>query len=137
MDTHINTKDAETEAKALNDSATGSMSTDDGLLQQLGHVSELRREFSSGLWDPSVFVSWGPGRHYPMWLQLRLPMVELLFCSITSLSPTAFKALDRLLTMAITISIISFVGTIAVASSLSKIALYILLQEVYEHLLPS
>ena len=46
MDTHINTKDAEMEAKAVNDSATGSMSIDDELLQQLGHVSELRREFS-------------------------------------------------------------------------------------------
>ena len=76
----------------------------------------------SGLWDHSAFVSWGPGRHYPVWLQLPLPMVELLVCSIISLSPTAFKTLDRLLTMAITISIISFVGTIAVASSLSEIA---------------
>ena len=49
-------------------------------------------------------------------------MVELLVCSIISLSPTAFKAIDKLLTMAITNSIISFVGTIAVASSLSEIA---------------
>ena len=49
-------------------------------------------------------------------------MVELLVCSIISLSPTAFKAIDRLLIIVITNSIISFVGTIAVASSLSEIA---------------
>ena len=49
-------------------------------------------------------------------------MVELHVCSIISLSPIAFIALDRLLTMAITNSIISFMGTIAVASSLSEIA---------------
>ena len=49
-------------------------------------------------------------------------MVELLVCSTISSSPTAFKVIDKLLTMAITNSIISFVGTIAVASSLSEIA---------------
>ena len=49
-------------------------------------------------------------------------MVELLVCSIISLSPSACKVIDKLLTMAITNSIISFVGTIAVASSLSEIA---------------
>ena len=49
-------------------------------------------------------------------------MAELIVCSTISLFLTAFKALDRLLTMAITNSIISFVGTIAVASSLSEIA---------------
>ena len=57
-----------------------------------------------------------------MWLQLPLPMVELPAYSTISLSPVAFKTLERLLTMAITNSIISFVGTIAVASSLSEIA---------------
>ena len=40
---------------------------------------------------------------------------------LVSLQPL-FIALDRLLTMAIMNSIISFVGTIAVASSLSEIA---------------
>ena len=49
-------------------------------------------------------------------------MVELHVCSIISSSPIAFKAIDELLTIAITNSIISFVGTIAVASSLSEIA---------------
>lgn len=57
-----------------------------------------------------------------MWLQLPLPMVELLVSTTISSSPTAFKALDRLLTVVITNSIISFVGTIAVASSLSELA---------------
>ena len=49
-------------------------------------------------------------------------MVELLVCSIISSSQTLFKVTDSLLTVAITNSIISFVGTIAVASSLSEIA---------------
>lgn len=57
-----------------------------------------------------------------MWLQLPLPMVELLVSTTISSSPTAFKTLDRLLTVVITNSIISFVGTIAVASSLSELA---------------
>ena len=34
------------EVKVVNDSATRSKSLVDELLQQLGHVSELRREFS-------------------------------------------------------------------------------------------
>jgi choline transport protein len=46
MDTHTNTKDAEMEVKGVNDGANRTMSVDDELLQQLGHVQELRREFS-------------------------------------------------------------------------------------------
>ena len=46
MNTHTHTKDAEMEAKVVSDGATRSMSIDDELLEQLGHVSELRREFS-------------------------------------------------------------------------------------------
>ena len=49
-------------------------------------------------------------------------MVELLVCSTISMSSPAFEVIDKLLTMGITNSIISFVGTIAVASSLSEIA---------------
>ena len=39
MDTHTHTKDAEMEAKVVSDRATRSMSVDDELLEQLGHVS--------------------------------------------------------------------------------------------------
>ena len=46
MDTHTDTKDAEMEAKIVGNGAIRSMSVDDELLEQLGHVSELRREFS-------------------------------------------------------------------------------------------
>ena len=46
MDTHIHTKDADVEGKVASDGATRSMSVDDELLEQLGHVSELCREFS-------------------------------------------------------------------------------------------
>ena len=46
MDTHTDAKDAEMEAKIVSDGAIRSMSVDDELLGQLGHVSELRREFS-------------------------------------------------------------------------------------------
>ena len=46
MDAHSNTKDVEKEAKVVDDGVTRSMSIDDELLEQLGHVSELRREFS-------------------------------------------------------------------------------------------
>ena len=46
MDRNTNMKDAEKDAKTVQDGATRSMSVDDELLEQLGHVSELRREFS-------------------------------------------------------------------------------------------
>ena len=46
MDTHTIIKNVDMEAKAVNDGAPRSMSVDDELLEQLGHVSELRREFS-------------------------------------------------------------------------------------------
>ena len=46
MDIHTDAKDAEMEAKIVSDGAIRSMSVDDELLGQLGHVSELRREFS-------------------------------------------------------------------------------------------
>jgi choline transport protein len=46
MYTHTNTKDAEMEIKGINDSATRTTSVDDELLQRLGHVQELRRDFS-------------------------------------------------------------------------------------------
>lgn len=46
MDTHTETKDGEKEAKAVNDGVTRTMSVDDELLEQLGHMQELRREFS-------------------------------------------------------------------------------------------
>ena len=46
MDAQTNTKDLEMEAKVFSEGATRSMSVDDELLEQLGHVSELRREFS-------------------------------------------------------------------------------------------
>ena len=46
MDTNTNMKDAEKDAKVVKDGATRSMSIDDELLEQLGHVSGLRRKFS-------------------------------------------------------------------------------------------
>ena len=46
MDAQTKTKDLEMEAKVVSDGATRSMSVDDELLEQLGHVSELRRELS-------------------------------------------------------------------------------------------
>ena len=88
----------------------------------LGMCQNYVESSPCGPWDHSVFVSWPPGRQYPVWLPLRLQMVELLVCSITSMSSTDFKIIDSLLTMATTNSIISFLGTLAVASSLSEIA---------------
>ena len=79
------------------------MSTNDELLQQLGHVSELRREFSVRSLGSLCLCLMGT------WEAL-------------SSMVTAAQALDRLLIIAISISIISFVGTIVVASSLSEIA---------------
>lgn len=49
-------------------------------------------------------------------------MAEPLVFSTISLSPIAFENLDRLLSIEIVNSIVSFVGTIAVAGSLSEIA---------------
>lgn len=49
-------------------------------------------------------------------------MIRFVYLFVWALSPTVSKAFDRLLTMVTTNSIISFVGTMAVANSLSEIA---------------
>lgn len=46
MEIHTDAKDVEKDVKVVKDEATRSMSVDDELLEELGHVSELRREFS-------------------------------------------------------------------------------------------